>query len=465
MNNPFTTTDQVNAVIKIRRGPEIDRANTVYEDGELVYSTDKKRLFIGDGFSTNGNTPGGNIVGNKIWYTDNFEKLSSIEVNDLVYRTDFKALYLLYGNNPLLSSSYVLVGGLKMITENVNLTPYTLPDATDMVKGGIKTGLGLVASNGLLNINYDPNIFTIDLTNNLTLKNASTVSLIDASHTAKGVVQIFDGSNGNGGLEISNGQLWVNLDNQTVKLNTSNQLYVDKLSVLNPATTTALGGIKVGKALSATSDGTLSVGIDNNTIKINGSNNLYVAAGGGGGTTTSFTINDGINDLAATKLVIGDGLDLADNGSSATISLPIAKTSTIGGVKVPNAGGLSLNTSTGILSVGVDNTSIKINASNQLTFDPNTLSSVFTNVLAQNGGINIAGIVGLQWGKASFSGSTTASVSFTPFRTNCYSVVATQASGTTPVAIRVSSVTRSGCTLNIAAAATMDCYWVAIGDN
>jgi len=462
MSNPFATTDQVNAVIKVRRGPEVDREQIIFEDGELVYSTDKKRLSVGDNINN-----GGILVGNKIWYVDSFDKLPEIELNDLVYRTDLNAFYLLYGNNPLLSSSYVLVGGTKLITENVNLQSYSLPDATKTVKGGVIVGNGLSAANGLLTLNYDSNIFKIDTTNKLTLLNPNTsLTLTDATNNSKGIVQISDGKlNSNGGLGVTNGVVSVNIDKQTIKLDVFNTLYVDKLSSTNPASTSMLGSIKVGSALSATADGTLSVGIDNNTIKINGSNNLYVAAGGGGGTTTSFTLNNGIIDLAATKLVIGDGLDLTDNTSSATISLPIAKTSTIGGVKVPNAGGLSLNTSTGVLSVGVDNTSIKINGSNKLTFDPSALSSVFTNVLAQNGGINIAGIVGLQWGKASFSGGTTASVSFNPFSTTCYSVVATQASGTTPVAIRVSSVTRSGCTLNIAAAATMDCYWVAIGDS
>ena len=40
MSNPFVNADQVNAVIKVRRGPEIDRTQIPYEDGELIYSTD-----------------------------------------------------------------------------------------------------------------------------------------------------------------------------------------------------------------------------------------------------------------------------------------------------------------------------------------------------------------------------------------------------------------------------------------
>jgi hypothetical protein len=43
--------------LQIRRGLEADRANVLPAQGELLYTTDDKRLYIGDG-----NTLGGNIV-------------------------------------------------------------------------------------------------------------------------------------------------------------------------------------------------------------------------------------------------------------------------------------------------------------------------------------------------------------------------------------------------------------------
>jgi hypothetical protein len=355
MSNPFATTDQVNAVIKVRRGPEVDREQLIYEDGELIYSTDKKRLFVGDGFEGDG-TQGGNIVGNKIWYVDSFDKLPEIEVNDLVYRTDAgnHGFYLFYGNNPLLSSNYVLVGGTKLITDNVNLQSYSLPDATKTDKGGVIVGNGLSASNGLLTINYDSNIFKLDNTNKLTLLNpATTVAPSDATYNIKGLVQISDGAtNSIGGLGVSNGVVSVNIDKQTIKLNGSNTLYVDKLSSTNPASTTVRGSIKVGRALSATADGTLSVGIDNNTIMVDGSNNLYVAAGGGTGpgTTTSFTLNNGTTDLVGiNKLTIQTGLELTNSGE---LSLHAASDTDLGGVIIGD--GLILDGG-GNLTVRTDN--------------------------------------------------------------------------------------------------------------
>ena len=129
MANPFTNAEQVNALIKVRRGPEIERQQFQYEDGELIYSTDKKRLFVGDGVDTNG-TLGGILVGNKTWYVDSFDKLPYIQKYDTVYRTDLNGEYVYYGNNYLLSSNYVLVGGRKLITDNVNISDYQLPNAS-----------------------------------------------------------------------------------------------------------------------------------------------------------------------------------------------------------------------------------------------------------------------------------------------------------------------------------------------
>ena len=48
------------AKIKIRRGTDQERKRVILDEGELGYSIDTKRVFIGDGTST-----GGNVVGNK----------------------------------------------------------------------------------------------------------------------------------------------------------------------------------------------------------------------------------------------------------------------------------------------------------------------------------------------------------------------------------------------------------------
>jgi hypothetical protein len=122
--NPFLNINQVNAIIKARRGPEVDRNAVVFDSGELLYTTDKKRMFVGDGINNVG-TYGGTLVGNKSWATDNFQKLSAIEVGDTVYRTDTSAFYVLTASDYLLESNYTLVGGSKLISNSIVQTPST----------------------------------------------------------------------------------------------------------------------------------------------------------------------------------------------------------------------------------------------------------------------------------------------------------------------------------------------------
>jgi hypothetical protein len=49
----------VNAVIKLRRGLDSERKTITFDTGEIIYSTDKQKTFIGDGI-----TQGGVVVGN-----------------------------------------------------------------------------------------------------------------------------------------------------------------------------------------------------------------------------------------------------------------------------------------------------------------------------------------------------------------------------------------------------------------
>jgi len=49
----------VNAVIKLRRGLDSERKTITFDTGEIIYSTDKQKTFIGDGV-----TVGGVVVGN-----------------------------------------------------------------------------------------------------------------------------------------------------------------------------------------------------------------------------------------------------------------------------------------------------------------------------------------------------------------------------------------------------------------
>lgn len=80
-----------------RRGTNSERLSCLLAEGELGYTTDTQRMYVGDGI-----TPGGILVNNKFYQIYNMNELSSykIEKNDLVYVHADKTLY--YENNGLI---------------------------------------------------------------------------------------------------------------------------------------------------------------------------------------------------------------------------------------------------------------------------------------------------------------------------------------------------------------------------
>ena len=248
--NPFVNTDQVNAVIKVRRGLEADRTVIVPDVGELIYSTNKNRLFVGDNV-----TYGGINVGNKTWETDNFQKLNSVEVGDLVYRTDTNSFYLLTASNYNLISNYLLVGGKQLVADNTS--EFSLTPATPIKLGGVKPLNGLtVSDDGTLSIDHDE---TLQLINNKLsiVPVLGDATVIYASYDQFGITKITRDN----GLKITDGNLSVSLDNTTIKLSTIDgigKLYVDPEYIhitKDIASITTLGNIKIGDGLSAGDDG------------------------------------------------------------------------------------------------------------------------------------------------------------------------------------------------------------------
>lgn len=85
----------------LRSGKEKHRMDVVYSEGELLYTTDYKRVFIGDGISY-----GGNIVSNKFLGFANFNLSTNASGivsgyrGDLLYDNTTNNLYALTGLNP-----------------------------------------------------------------------------------------------------------------------------------------------------------------------------------------------------------------------------------------------------------------------------------------------------------------------------------------------------------------------------
>ena len=97
-----------NTLLKLitRRGDDGDRKNVILSDGELGYTTDGKRLFVGDG-----QTLGGSIVGNiyKGSVTDHTTVTDAI-VGDIVFNNTSNIIYFKTATGWLAASQFLSAG-------------------------------------------------------------------------------------------------------------------------------------------------------------------------------------------------------------------------------------------------------------------------------------------------------------------------------------------------------------------
>jgi hypothetical protein len=61
--------------LRIRRGTDTQRTGIVFDAGELIYTTNTKRLFVGDGVTSGGTDPVKPLAGNGLIYNDSTTKL------------------------------------------------------------------------------------------------------------------------------------------------------------------------------------------------------------------------------------------------------------------------------------------------------------------------------------------------------------------------------------------------------
>ena len=78
--------------LKVRRGKDGDRQQVILDQGELGFTTDSHRLFVGDGL-----TYGGLNASINFYQTTSFGALTYAQIGDIVFRTDTNTLYALTG--------------------------------------------------------------------------------------------------------------------------------------------------------------------------------------------------------------------------------------------------------------------------------------------------------------------------------------------------------------------------------
>jgi hypothetical protein len=213
--------------LKVRRGSEAERKIVVLEQGELGYTVDTKRLFVGNGF-----TPGGETVASKIHEvlptSDSRNLISTAYQNDLVYENNF--LYQLTGTDYSKLSAWSFVGAQvnnnsieydanrKLSIKSSGITtPMLQPSAITAGKLNsnvvfVSGGLTLNSVSGL-SANMDPNVFHI-VDNVIKIRADTGISSINSSALSKGLA-------GGSGSPLS-----ASVDFDSITFNSSGQLTI-----------------------------------------------------------------------------------------------------------------------------------------------------------------------------------------------------------------------------------------------
>lgn len=232
--------------LKIRRGSEAERKQIVLEQAELGYTTDTRRLFVG-----NGSVSGGEIVGAKVHSvlstSDTRNLVSNAYQNDLVYENNF--LYQLTGTDYSQLTSWSFVGSK---TDDSSIE-YNASRELSIKDSGVSTimlqtssvtveklntdilyssgGIAFNLSEGL-SANIDTDIFEINSSNIITIKEggitsyevttgAITESEINSSALDKGLV-------GGSGDALS-----ARVDDSTIVFNSSDEISVGTVNGSN----------------------------------------------------------------------------------------------------------------------------------------------------------------------------------------------------------------------------------------
>jgi microcystin-dependent protein len=116
----------------VRQGSDLERKNITLNSGELGYTIDQDRLFIGDG-----ETLGGVAVGNKYLGENlNVTAFAAAQVGDLAFSTSDKSLYVCTGANPTNISNWKKVAAVVSAGNSISIdnSTNTISISSDRIK-------------------------------------------------------------------------------------------------------------------------------------------------------------------------------------------------------------------------------------------------------------------------------------------------------------------------------------------
>ena len=108
MDNKIEIYENTLLKLLVRRGSNVDRQNVILSQGELGYTTDSNRLFVGDGVNF-----GGAVVGNKfLGSRTDVTTFTNVVSGDYAFDTDGNQLYIFSGGSPSNIASWTSIGGV-----------------------------------------------------------------------------------------------------------------------------------------------------------------------------------------------------------------------------------------------------------------------------------------------------------------------------------------------------------------
>jgi len=146
----------------VRRGTNTDRQNVVLTEGEIGYTTDTKRLFVGDGQTTGGIVIGTTFLGN----SNDVTTLLTAAAGDYAYDADNNVLYIFQGGNAADINNWKAVGGV-----------YSPNDATITFTSANNISVGKLSA-GNVSSNLLGNSLTLDTNNKIALSSTITTNSI-----------------------------------------------------------------------------------------------------------------------------------------------------------------------------------------------------------------------------------------------------------------------------------------------
>jgi len=90
--------------VKLRRGTDLQRKSMIFEEGEIIYATDTKRAFVGDGI-----TAGGIPISNRNYVVTELGIPANGMYGDIIHVEPTKKTYIIgYERNSLVLKLYLI---------------------------------------------------------------------------------------------------------------------------------------------------------------------------------------------------------------------------------------------------------------------------------------------------------------------------------------------------------------------